>query len=82
MKQALYKIFFLSVGIFSVGISFAQKDTTKSGGVTIVSSFKPVLREAAKINFNASPPAADTTKAKLNYDIPNQNLLLGYQPGS
>ena len=82
MKQALYKIFFLSVGIFSVGISFAQKDTTKSGGVTIVSSFKPVLREAAKINFNASPPAADTTKAKLNYDIPNQNLLLSYQPGS
>ncbi len=24
----------------------------------------------------------DTTKAKLNYDIPNQNLLFAYQPGS
>jgi hypothetical protein len=41
-----------------------------------------VLRQAAKINFDASPPPADTTKAKLNYTIPNQNLLFAYQPGS
>ncbi len=81
-KQLLYKSLFLAMGIFSFGISFAQKDTTKKGGIDIVSSFKPVLREAAKINFNASPPSADTTKAKLNYDIPNQNLLFAYQPGS
>ncbi len=62
--------------------SYAQKDTTGKGGIDIVSSFKPVLREAAKINFNATPPAPDTTKAKLNYNIPNQNLLFAYQPGS
>lgn len=59
----------------------AQKDTTKKG-IDIISSFKPVLREAAKINFDAAPPAADTTKAKLNYNIPNENLLFAYQPGS
>jgi len=82
MKQALYKGLFLGFGIVLVNTSFAQKDTTGKGGVTIVSSFKPVLREAAKINFNATPPSPDTTKAKLNYDIPNQNLVLGYQPGS
>ena len=82
MKQALYKVLFLGFGIGLVNTSFAQKDTTGKGGVTIVSSFKPVLREAAKINFNATPPSPDTTKAKLNYDIPNQNLVLGYQPGS
>lgn len=82
MKQALYKVFLFGLAIVSVNISVAQKDTTGKGGVTIVSSFKPVLREAAKINFNATPPSPDTTKAKLNYDIPNQNLVLGYQPGS
>ena len=82
MKKQLYRIFFIGLAIFSFEVSFAQKDTTKKGGIDIVSSFKPVLREAAKINFNASPPAADTTKAKLNYDIPNQNLLFAYQPGT
>ncbi|MDZ4807824.1 MAG: hypothetical protein SGI96_06090 [Bacteroidota bacterium] len=82
MKKQLYRIFFIGLGIFSFGISFAQKDTTKKGGIDIVSSFKPVLREAAKINFNASPPSPDTTKAKLSYDIPNQNLLFSYQPGA
>jgi hypothetical protein len=60
----------------------AQKDTTGKGGIDIISSFKPVLHQTAKINFNASPPPADTSKAKLTYDIPNQNLLFAYQPGS
>ena len=50
--------------------------------VDITSAFKPVLRESAKINFNASPPTADTAKPKLQYDIPNPNLLFAYQPGS
>lgn len=72
----------MGFGIFSFGICFSQVDTSKKGGVEIISSFKPVLREAAKINFNASPPPVDTTKAKLNYDIPNQNLLFAYQPGA
>ncbi|MBK9939222.1 MAG: hypothetical protein IPP02_12750 [Chitinophagaceae bacterium] len=81
-KHLLYKLLFLGLGILSFGISFAQKDTTKKGGIDIVSSFKPVLRESAKINFKASPPSVDTTKARLIYDIPNQNLLFAYQPGS
>lgn len=81
-KQRVYPILFLMAGLTGSVMAHAQKDTTKPGGVNIVSSFKPVLRESAKINFNASPPAADTTKAKLNYDIPNQNLLFAYQPGT
>lgn len=76
-------LYLLLAGLLVHGIGLAQKkDTTGKGGVTIVSSFKPVLREAAKINFNATPPAPDTTKPRLKYDIPNQNLVLGYQPGS
>ena len=73
----------LGVGIFSCSISNAQQDTTtKKGKVDITSSFKPILKESAKINFNASPAVNDTSKPKLNYDIPNQNLLFAYQPGS
>jgi hypothetical protein len=82
MRTLIYRTFFLGLGLLSVGLLFAQKDTTKKGGIDIISSFKPVLRESAKINFTASPPAPDTTKAKLNYEIPNQNLLFAYQPGS
>lgn len=48
-KHLLYKLLFLGLGILSFGISFAQKDTTKKGGIDIVSSFKPVLRESAKL---------------------------------
>jgi hypothetical protein len=60
----------------------AQNDTTRKKSVDITSAFKPVLRESAKINFNASPPTADTAKPSLQYDIPNPSLLLAYQPGS
>jgi len=66
MKQATIKLLLSGLGLFCLATAFAQKDTTGKGGVTIVSSFKPVLREAAKINFNATPPAADTTKPRLN----------------
>ena len=58
-----------------------QRDTSKRD-VTITSAFKPMLKDASKINFNPSPPVADTTKPKLNYSIPNQNMLFPYQPGS
>src|SRR6185369_3462303 len=81
MRQPLYKMFFLGFGILLFGISYAQ-DTTKKKSIDITSSFKPVLREAAKINFNPTPPTADTSKPKLTYTIPDQNLLFAYQPGS
>jgi hypothetical protein len=82
MKQPLYKIVLLGLGILSCSIVFAQKDTTKGKSVDIRSAFKPVLREAAKINFNATPPSADTIKPALKYEIPNQNLALAFTPGT
>ena len=68
-------------GLF-IAFSVQAQDTTKRRSVDITSAFKPVLRESAKINFNASPPTADTAKPKLQYDIPSPNLLFAYQPGS
>jgi len=60
-----------------------QKDTTEQPKVvTITSSFKPSLRNAAKINFTAATPVMDTTRIQLSYNIPSQNLFFSYQPVS
>lgn len=56
------------------------QDTTKRKSIDITSTFKPVLREAAKINFNAAPPPVDTAKPRMTYSIPVQNLFFTYQP--
>lgn len=61
-------------------VSAQKKDTTRS--VDITSSFRPVMKAPAKLAFNATPPSADTTRPRLQYDIPNPNLLFAYQPGS
>jgi hypothetical protein len=58
-----------------------QKDTTKRT-IDITSSFKPVLRNAAKINFHAAPPSADTTRPRFSYTIPDQGILPALQPAS
>ncbi|MBL7740283.1 MAG: hypothetical protein JNK14_13790 [Chitinophagaceae bacterium] len=82
MRQQSSRIYFsLLLVLVASGPVLAQKDSTKRS-VDITSAFKPVLREAAKINFNATPPTADTAKPRLQYEIPNPNLLFAYQPGS
>ncbi|MBC7946655.1 MAG: hypothetical protein H7Y42_02165 [Chitinophagaceae bacterium] len=82
MEKQWYRILLTGSIVLVAGYSVqAQKDSTKRS-VEITSAFKPVLRESAKINFNASPPTADTAKPRLQYDIPNPNLLFAYQPGS
>lgn len=58
---------------------FAQ-DSTKRRTIDITSTFKPVLREPSKLNFNASPVITDTAPRALKYNIPGENLLFAYQP--
>ena len=59
----------------------AQKDTLKKKStIDINSAYKPVLRNAVKINFSATHLNADTTAPKLTYNIPPQNLFYSYQP--
>lgn len=60
--------------------AMAQRDSTKKTTIDITSSYRPVLRSAAKINFSASHAAADTTLPILKYNIPPQNLFYTYQP--
>lgn len=75
----LHKYILVLAGIGLVMQANAQ-DTTKKKSIDITSTFKPVLREASKINFNAAPPVADTSRTALNYSIPSQNLFFAYQP--
>lgn len=64
--------------------SASAQDTTRrpTRSVEVTSTFKPVLKDAAKINLNATPPQVDTTRPRLQYNIPNQNLLFAFQPGT
>jgi hypothetical protein len=72
---------FLIIGVVLFSVSVKAQDTTRKRTVQVTSQFKPVLKDAAKINLNASPPTADTTRPRLQYQIPNQNLQFVYQPG-
>ncbi len=73
--------FLLLTGILAASTVLAQ-DTTRRREVSVTSSFKPVLKEAAKINFSATPPSVDTARPRLQYSIPAQNLAFAYQPGT
>lgn len=81
MMQTKYKLLvFLIANCLLPIVTFAQIDTAKKQTIDITSSYKPVLRNAVKINFSASHLNADTTKPKMNYSVPSQNLFYAYQP--
>lgn len=63
--------------LFASGLS--AQDTGRKV-IEVTSSFKPVLRNAAKINFNATPPPADSSRPRLQYSIPAQNVFPGLAP--
>ena len=74
------RIVLIIAGCFAFVFSYAQRDTTKKPSIDITSSYKPVLRNAVKINFSASQLAADTNRSVPKYNIPKQNLFFSYQP--
>lgn len=82
-RNRLFMAFFLLLiaSCLLPAFSFAQKDTArKRTTIDITSSYKPVLRNAVKLNFSASHLHSDTTRPVLTYDIPAQNLFYSYQP--
>jgi len=76
------KLSILAAGILLISFASQAQDTIRKKEVNITSTFKPSLKEAAKININATPPTPDTTRPRLQYSIPNQNLSFAFQPGS
>jgi len=73
-----YILLITAACFFSLALK-AQRDTTKQS-INITSSFKPVLRNAVKINFSGSQLLADTSTTVRPYIIPAQNLFYAYQP--
>src|ERR1700690_2130222 len=77
------KFFVLSIFCCCIlSMVHAQNDTSRRQTIEITSSYKPVLRNTVKINLYASPITADTTRPRLAYNIPPQNLFFTYQPVS
>jgi hypothetical protein len=67
--------------LFFVVFTRAQaQDSTKRKTINITSTFKPALKNTAKLNFNAEAPLIDTTRPDLTYNLPTRFLSLVYQP--
>lgn len=71
-----------SVLLLLCGAFVQAQDTSKRKTLNITSTFKPVLREASKLYFTASPLQPDTNIKVAPYQIPQQQLALTYQPVS
>ena len=83
MKKSGNKIIaFLIISCFFYSEIYAQNDTTRRQTIEITSSYKPVLRNTVKINLYASPITPDTSRPRMAYSIPPQNLFFTYQPVS
>ena len=57
-------------------------DNIKDRTVTVTSTFTPSLRDAAKVNFNATTLPSNIVAPQLNYNIPAQNLFFSYETPS
>ncbi len=70
----------LSVFFLLVTVVVQAQDSTKRKTINITSTFKPSLKNTAKLNFNADAPLIDTGHPALHYNLPTQFLSLQYQP--
>lgn len=75
MKKMKY-IFWTTLCVLGISSTVVAQNGKE---LEITSSFKPVMREASKITFNAQPPLRDTVKPRLSYNIPSQQLAFNYQ---
>jgi hypothetical protein len=82
LKKLIMRATIIISALLVTSLTVNAQDTLKRKEVNITSTFKPSLKEAAKININATPPTPDTTTPRLQYNIPNQNLSFKFQPGS
>lgn len=73
----------VSVGILSLSTLcftqtlLAQKDTVGQG-VDILSSFRPSISPAAKVQFSPGAVSPDTSRPELRYQVPNKQIPVGY----
>ncbi|MFT3946105.1 MAG: hypothetical protein QM763_03945 [Agriterribacter sp.] len=84
MQTKIYitRLFIITSGILFLYTSAKAQEPAKKQTIDITSSFKPTLKDAAKINFNAAPPVPDSAKPVFKYTIPVNSLALVYQPAA
>lgn len=61
-------------------VKTTKMDTIPEKVVTIMSAFKPQLKNVAKIGFLNASVQTDTTTLKVEYNVPSQNLSFQYKP--
>lgn len=64
----------------TVTIAPTKSDSIPEKVVTILSAFKPQLKNVAKIGFVNATAAVDSSSILLNYQVPSQNLSFEYRP--
>ncbi len=66
--------------ITSLPLKKYSVDSIPDKVVTIVSAFRPQLKNVAKIGFLNATAMVDTSSVLLSYQVPSQNLSFQYQP--
>lgn len=69
----------IGIALFVCSTLYAQ-DTSYNQTIKITSSYKPSLLNPVKIDLVATPLSADTTRPRMAYNIPAQNLFFSYNP--
>ena len=64
----------------TVTVAPSKSDSVPEKVVTILSAFKPQLKNVAKIGFVNATALVDSTPVYLNYQVPSQNLSFEYRP--
>jgi hypothetical protein len=72
--------FFLIMAYMIFTLAVKAQPGKPSQSIDINSTYKPVLRNAVKINLAGSQLPADTSLPNLSYNIPSQNLFYSYRP--
>jgi len=70
----------LSKLIITNNIATPKLDTIPEKEVSIISAFKPQLKNITKLNFTKATNKIDTSSNVLNYQVPTQNLSFQYRP--
>ena len=70
----------LSKLINTNNIATPKLDTIPEKEVSIISAFKPQLKNLAKLNFTKATHKIDTSTSVLHYQVPTQNLSFQYRP--
>lgn len=76
--NTILKIF--SIVVFSLSFTLCRAQDSIKKSINITSTFKPVLKASVKLNFNGLYPVVDSSRIRLTYAIPVQQIYPGLTP--